>query len=406
MSFIEKLNKASFRGFEFSTSSETKGFGNDVRKKKAINGKVLTYEDVGVKETSFNIEATIGGRANFQEMFEEFERLLNVKGEGRLILPHEGEMLAVVTEARRMTTDKKVGTAVYSITFERVDEHTYEGGSSTSYEVQLQASNVNAAAMNEFQSSFIPQVPDFALNAAALEISGFLNNIQSGISSLRNISTPELPMNSAYELTKTIGDFFENITSFEDKVSYTVASPAAATIDNTGALEIAHALSAAAAPNNTSLLNISDASSDSLRAKNTQSSALLMRSLSASAAAIATSFAEFESKQEALGVRDDVLAVLSDVRREAGEMGWSDTYLQIGTLMADVNADINTGIGRLPETININNKTNRSALALAHRLYGDSAANVFAKADDITKRNGVEHPGFLPATELEVLIDV
>lgn len=73
--------------------------------------------------------------------------------------------------------------------------------------------------------------------------------------------------------------------------------------------------------------------------------------------------------------------------------------------MAAVNSDINTGLGRLPDTIIIDSKNVRSSMELAHRLYGDTPSQVVGKFQDMVSRNGIVHPSFVPAEEQEVLID-
>ena len=73
--------------------------------------------------------------------------------------------------------------------------------------------------------------------------------------------------------------------------------------------------------------------------------------------------------------------------------------------MAAVNTDINTGLGRLPDTVTIRNQAVRSALELSYRLYGDKRSLVISKASDIVDRNNIIHPSFVPADDLEVLID-
>ncbi|MDP7142694.1 MAG: DNA circularization N-terminal domain-containing protein [Alphaproteobacteria bacterium] len=406
-SFFDQLRKASFKGFEFAWDREDKTGGRDVKKHKLINGKKVSYEDVGVKETAFTIEAVIGGREDFVAQAAAFEALLNEKGIGRLVLPHEGEIAAVVMDVRRRTSSNEVGIVRFSITFERVEPDSKSSFTSTSVTLKNQADTSLDAALTDFINAYNANVPDFVLDSTLAQIAGFTGGMNTA---LNRIGTDVRPPVFVPSDAKTFGQqiismFTGLLLNFESPVDYTISTAATPGISDStsNAFEVSRTLNGISGE----LRTIEDAvtTTGSLRAKNNTAVDLLTKIAGTSAAAKAVAYADFESKEQALNMRDSLLHNMSSLREAAGTARWSGSYTSLGSLMAAVNSDINTGLGRLPDTITIQNGSVRSSLALAHRLYGDNPAQVISKAQDIVNRNGIVHPSFAPAEDLEVLID-
>lgn len=401
--FYDQLRTPSFKGFAFALSNNAKGFGRDIKKNKVINGSRVYYEDTGVKETTFSIEAVIGGTADFLKQADAFEALLQEKGSGRLVLPDTGEMKAVVTDARRRTESNQVGLVFFTITFEKVDDAVTQTNVSTAAAVQDQASNTYSAALADFTGVYKSSVPDFVTDATTTQMSSFLGDLSSSLARAgKDFTVPSFSFQNGGTFGQQIIDMLDGLVAYDVPVDYSIAGVPGAT-DVLPVLKLVNALSGLTGLNEETVS--AGTTTQTLLASNNQATDLMTKITTATAAAKAVSYANFESQGEALSVRDSMLSSLGTLREAAGDQQWGDSYRALGSLMAAVNEDIDTGLGRLPLTVTVRNNAVRSSLKLAHRLYGDKPSSVIAQADDIISRNGIVHPSFVPVEDLEVLVD-
>lgn len=405
MSFFDQLRTASFKGFDFAWDTEGKDFGRDVKKHKIIGGKKVFYEDLGVKETAFTIEAVIGGTEDFVEQANAFEALLAERGVGRLVLPHDGEITAIVMSARRRTSSNEVGIVRFSITFERVEPDSKTAFTSTSVTLKSQADQSMSGALSDFMNFYNDNVPDFVLDSTLSQITNFAGTLDKGLNRIGvDFEAPVFIPSDAQTFGGQIISMFTELLNFESPIDFTIPVPITPAADNPiSAFEMAQTLTSVGAELEDTEEFVT--TTGSLRAKNNAATDLLTKITATSTAAKAVAFADFTSKAEAITMRDTLLGNMSSLRAAAGREKWSESYKSLGSLMAAVNSDINTGLGRLPDTIIIDSKNVRSSLELAHRLYGDTPSQVVGKFQDMVSRNGIVHPSFVPAEEQEVLID-
>ena len=405
MSFHEKLRKPSFRGFEFSLVNESNDFGRDVKAQKPINAKKVYYEDVGVKEDIFTLEIVIGGTDDFVEQAKQFKAILSEKGSGRLVLPHEGEMLAVVLSARQRTDSNEVGIVYFSVTFGRDESVKQQSGISTSFALKNSSDSALDNALIDFLAVYNDNAPDFVLDSTLAQINDYTSNMVSILNRAKvNFTAPEFSVYKAETFGQQIISMFESLISYEDVVDYTVSTSSPIYVEERpDPLLLVNTLSGLTGQVKTDFT--ANTTTQSLRAVNNAATDLLTKISAASAAAKAVSYASFPSKKEAIDVRSNLLNTMATLRTTAGAQRWSNSYTSLGGLMAAVNNDINTGLGRLPDTVTIRNQFVRPSLALAYRIYGDDPTRVVAKASDLVARNAVVHPCFVPAEDMEVIIN-
>lgn len=410
MSFIEQLRPASFRGLAFSLSENAKSFGRDVKKHKIINSRPR-YEDTGEKEDTFTIEAAVGGNDNFLAEADAFEKALSQKGPGRLVLPQTGELTVVVTEARRRESSTEVGIVYFSITFE-IDESPSSsfgafGAASISSATKLQSGALALwdAGLSDFLKSYKSAVPDFILDSTGNQMDDFLSDLSTALSRIgQDFKAPDFTMSSAESFGNEIISLFKDLADYEEVLDFSVGTTTQTT-STIAPLSMVSALTSISGE----LIDVSatsNAATDSTRAGNLQATDLFTKISAAAAAAQAVSYADYESKQEAITLRDNLMNALQMLRTASGEEGWINSYKALGTLMAAVNRDIDEEIGRLPATVTVDSQAVRSSFVLAHRIYGNTPGRVIAMASDIVKRNGIIHPSFIPEEKLEVLADV
>lgn len=398
MNFIDKLNKASWRGFEFPVVSDDEGFGRDIKRHNIINSSPA-YEDTGLKENTFNVQAVIGGHDDFREEAEEFQAVLSQKGAGRLVLPHQGEMQAVVTEARRAHATNEIGIIRFNLVFERVDEKAGSENTQSTHDVIHASEGLNGAALNDFGGTYEDNMPDFVTGQVIAQTELFTTYLSSHLSRVHSVLNPPVfDASTSSIFGSQILNMFDSLVTYEEPIDYSIAFERQ-DVEETDFVQLTNALSSAASA------KMFDGVDAGKRAANLKSVDIFSRIASVSAAAKASLSNEYESQKQALNMKETLFRVIGDLRKEAGENHWSDSYFALGDLMSSVNRDIDNKLGRLPVTTTIKTQDVRSAFDIAHRLFGGTPDQVIDMAKDLIKRNGVIHPGFIPPEELEVLID-
>jgi prophage DNA circulation protein len=116
-----------------------------------------------------------------------------------------------------------------------------------------------------------------------------------------------------------------------------------------------------------------------------------------------SSQAAYPTRSEALAAStlllDNLDGLMEAVEPVSGEPISDDVYQVLAGLRSAVAQDLRTRGARLPDLTTYTTPATLPALVVAHRIYGDAT-----RADEITDRNQISHPGFVPGgEELEVL---
>jgi prophage DNA circulation protein len=117
----------------------------------------------------------------------------------------------------------------------------------------------------------------------------------------------------------------------------------------------------------------------------------------------------YTSQQDAIALRNTLLAALDGVIISAANAAGLDPAAAASTWRSLVAArsaflvDINSEIGRLPAVVTILLPTTMPAWLVAQYLAGDTPSAVRAQYLDIVARNQVTHPAMVPAGDIEAL---
>jgi prophage DNA circulation protein len=103
------------------------------------------------------------------------------------------------------------------------------------------------------------------------------------------------------------------------------------------------------------------------------------------------------SYDDAINVRDEVVAALDVEILAAGDMGQDLTYSALIAVRAAIIQDLTTRGGSLPNVITVTLPAALPSLTIAQRLYQDAS-----RSDQIAAEAGVPHPAFCP-TVFQVL---
>lgn len=402
---FRQLRPASLRGVSFEVDSDDNGFGRRIVTHQFPGRDEPGHEDLGADVSTFSIEAVIIG-SNFIARADALEAALRQPGPASLIHPHYGERTVIVKSANRRHSSRAAGEVIFSITMERYGTVKFPTAASNTAAGLVSSSQGGfAAALSEFNTFFRSGgLPDFVTQDAINRNGSFMEGL-NGLLNTAGIlqAVPVLDVLS--------GDFAQNAIAFYQNL-ITLVAPArkpvigsASTAVPIPARNLVTALMGAADQTLVDTLPATTANR-SARSQNAQSLDFLHRLSSLTAGVGSVRHIAFESREEAVGMRDGLADRLSTLRDELGTAGWDQSWRSAGSMMAALNRDINEQIGRLPKTVRVRPASVRSSLALANRLYGDNPEVLIDRAGDITRRNAVRHPGFVPAENLEVLIDV
>lgn len=406
---FEDLQEASFRGVVFEVPDAATQFGRRVETHEYPGKDTPVHEDMGLAVRRFSVSAVVRG-AGWHGDALKLEAALSEGGPGKLIHPYYGELEVIVLTASRTDSLSSVGEVTFRIDFEKYGPPALpEPVRNTASEVTRGATGLYAAVSADFLERFAAEnVPDFITADAALRLQNFTDNaraIFAASSVPLDIAWPTgWPQASASALAASIVGLYRDIAALVKRkpqaVIGSVAAPAALTQPQV--LGVVRGL--AEASGHRVAETGTGTSSAAVRIANSDALDLMQRTAAAAAAAEASASAVYESREQALEMRDRLAGALQALRDDLGAAGWDGAWGDANGLTAAVVRDINERIGRLPRTVRIQNTAQRPSIVLAQRLYGDDPARLFDKAADITARNRVRHPGFVPAEELEVLL--
>ena len=407
--FHADLQEASFRGVVFEVPDASTQFGRRVETHEYPGKDAPVHEDMGLAVRRFSVAAVVRG-AGWHGDALKLEAALSEGGPGTLIHPYYGEMEVIVLTASRTDSMSSVGEVTFRIDFEKYGPPALpEPVRNTASEVTRGANSLYTSISADFLERFAAEnVPDFITADALIRLNSFTDNARAifAASSVPSLITwpTGWPQGSASDLAASIVSLYRDIAGLVKKKPAAVIGSQSAPLPLSGGqvLNVVRGLADASG------ISVAESgtgtSSAAVRIANAGALDLMQRTAAAAAAAEASASAVYESREQALEMRDGLAGALQALRDDLGAAGWDASWGDANGLTAAVVRDINERIGRLPRTVRIQNTTQRPSMVLAQRLYGDDPARLFEKAADVTARNRVRHPGFVPAEELEVLL--
>lgn len=412
MAWRDQWQKASFRGVEFRIRSAagTLGRRNVVHEYPGRNEPFV--EDMGRKAREFTFEAFVIG-ADYLRWRDQLEEACEKEGSGELVHPTRGRMQVAVQDCRPTENIDAGGMASYSLAF-------IESGANlnpavrvdTPSAVGIAGDNAIDAAAKDFSKTFkVDGMPDFVdLDAAAT-----INNALDGIHAAANGMLPDMSILSAFNaasggiLGKLTGlmrlptDLASGLTGQIAGLRGLGMSPMSAfnslsTLFNFGKSSQPGISTPAVVPPPSAPAATLATPARIQQATNRAAVQALVRRASLVEAAKASAQVAYVSREEAIAVRDNLAARLEIEAETAPD----PVYFALTDLRVAVVNDIQTRAADLARLVQFTPGATAPAIVLAYRLYEDPE-----RADEITTRNKIRHPGFVPGGRaLEVLADV
>ena len=398
------LRPASFRGIRIAVESDDTSFGRRIVTSEFPGSDDATHEDLGKAVRKFNVKLVVLGR-DYLAKAKALEAALEAPGPASFIHPHYGELTVVVHNATRSHSSNAIGEVQFTVSMERYGLPQYPTSAGNTATGLLSAAQGGfASVLTDFASHFVVVgVPDFIGADATLRNQSFIDGLKNilGSSGIAQ-AFPILNVFSSDFAQAAIGIYEALMAAVAPKRKPVIG--AASTAITPSAPRMVRSLMSAADQRLTDD-NAVTSTSMSVRVQNAQSLDFLHRLSSLSAGVGSVRHVSFESREDALAIRDGLSDRLGNLRDELGAAGWDRSWQSAADLQAALNRDISERIGRLPRTVHIRPASVRSSLALANRLYGDQPEALMQRAGDIVRRNAIRHPGFVPAEAMEVLID-
>lgn len=402
MSWREKLQPASFRGvaFHVEDSSGTFGRRNHVHE---YPGQDKPYvEDLGRRTREFSIEAFVVG-ADYMARRDALIEAIERGGEGTLIHPRFGALRVSATDNCRWSeSTREGGMTKFSLAFVESGERQFPATAANSVsEVEAAVNTGLTAVQTDFNNTFaITDLPGWVADASQVLLDAGFDVLDPFVKTA----------NTASNLTRT----FDSVRSNTGTLMATPGNLASQTIDALRELfnvqedtttpitvrnNLAESFAAQSAVNATTPSRQQQADNQQAISDLFNVSATLLAAQSIVQQSDATAVASnadspFDSYDDAVDVRDELLGYLDEVNTGSDEL-----YNAIRATQVALVRHIKQHGYRLERIKTITPAAQLPALVLAHNLYGDAERDA-----DIVRRNKIRHPGFVAGgTALEVL---
>lgn len=441
MSWIDNLQDASFRGVSFKIDGDEATFGRRVQVHEYPNRDKPWSEDMGRATRRFSVQAYLIG----DDFFEQRNRLIEQiekPGTGTLVHPYYGEMTVTVTDEVRVSHSRDEGRMCrVSFSFIEAGELSFPAagiatGSKLTGSTNLFDDCISAA----FEAFGMDGLSDFTQNAVLQRASEMMETVtdafqyvDNGISSASRLlqgdlsvllSPPSSGMNYINSLQK-MWRAGEKLSGNASDLMSMIKGLTGVTLDRglaprgvwktdskttqaqtTQANYVAEAIRTTAISEAAAAVTSLPKTSQAM-VSNQQHSATVAEVQhpavtdilpdddgTATGVTSSTASGEIPSWDELAEVRDTLNAAID---QELSRVTNDQLFLALRQLRTDLNNDISA---RLEQTARTTERTPVEvlpALVLAADWY-DSAA----RETDITTRNGIRHPGFVPVQTLRV----
>jgi len=395
MNWRDNLRAASFRGVEFFFSSIDDGFGRRLATHVYPGRDDPWHEDMGRKTREHRIEAYVLEPDHLVKA-AALEAAIEKAGPGTLVHPVLGDVRVVCTNARRRITTREGGMAVFSLTFEKTADNTYPAASIATDRELLDISDATLLSVQTaFEDGFnvlgLPELIATDAEAQLTSIAGTIGKV---------LGVPRRQIQS-------LAAFATRISSIKSAAGSLVRQPGALSSELAAVIGLFDSISPemAAAPLQrlsgqvTALDPIPGATPmrQTQATNRTAMDALVRRTAIVEGARVASS-RSFDSRADVVTAQADLVAGIESEMQTADDA----SYRALGELRTALVRDLTARAAITPRLVTFTPTTTRPALALAQDYYGDDPAALIARADEITTRNQVRHPGFVPAGPLEV----
>lgn len=399
MTWRDKLQKAALGKAGFLVDSSDGQLGRNVQVHEYPLRDKPYVEDLGRKARRFTLEAYVIG-ADYMSARDALIAQLETPGSKTLMHPYLGELKVTVVEAQgpREST-REGGMARFSITVVESGEHVFPtSAADTQKKVDKNSDDTleKVKVTAEWKWNVAAQ-PSFVADSAVNRLRKFSGDLQTLVARITTlpqkmagyIAAAKELSDTAAALVLTPKTMIERISNLIRELTNIAAAPA-------HALQVVQAMvdygqDFAVVPTGTP--------SRQQEADNQQALVQLVQVSAICTAAQLASTLEYASADDALAMRDELIAAIDD----QGERLDDDTlYYALVDLRTAVVADLEQRAAQLAQLTQVQLRETTAAVVLAYELYEDALRDA-----EVIARNAVRDGNFLPSGRaLEVLSHV
>ncbi len=420
MTWRDELQPASFRGVPFHvetvTRTETLHADEQVFPGRASAGEAVHVEHLGAGPERFQVDAFVVGD-DYHERRDALEDALRTPGAGRLVHPYRGELVvSVVGQITTSESRQRGGFARVTFACVVTESPTLRRTPDTGAIVERDLDAFLAGLAGDFEAQYDGELAeDFQASSRSVfdEAGGALSDVYSsvlaGAGEVSDFATDveavardveafaSAPFTAARALITALG----RITSAPERI----LGAALATEQRGGT--VVGALMAAVRPlirfGEDLAAIVPSTPTREAEARNRDAVVQVIRGAAIGQTIRAVATLPFDSRAEAIAVRDELVEALDRLVDEGSAGGSSASGAELYELLSSARAStvehLSAIARRLPELTDHVVDVDAPALVIAHELYGDARREA-----EIVARNDPPTPGLIPAgTVLEVL---
>lgn len=394
MAWRDRLRPASFRGAAFEVADTDGETGRRLAVNEYPSRDEPFVEDLGRKARRFTVTGYVIG-PDYMDRLEAVLRAAEADGPGTLVHFFRGELQVHCEALRYAESQNEGGMARLTFTFvEAGGVRAPADAPDTRALTGAAADDALSAARTVFNREFtLTRLPEFV----AAEAAAWGADLAATVAGLP--VAPDSTANVKADLDTAIRDLATNGATLFRSVD-----PAAPILDLlrlfgwaagttqqgrrtvlTGLRDVAAFPAAQPAP-----AMPTTPVRQRLAANQGQLARLTVRAALAEQARVSAGL-DYDSRDDAVAVRDALTRDLRDAATEAADAGEDEAYGALKSLSAAVTRDLTRRGASLAPITRYRMGAVLPALTLAHRLYGDAG-----RADEVAARNRAAHPGFMP----------
>lgn len=399
MTWRDQLQAASFRGVPFLVDGHEATLGRRGQVHEFPQRDTPFVEDLGRRARVFTVEAYLLG-TDYMQARNRLIEAIEQPGPGALVHPYMGELRVSLVDCKLREATAEGGMARVTMQFVEAGTARFPtGGVSTVAAVSAAADFAAQAVQSNFERRYaVAGKPAFVAEASGNIFTQALGGMQGALAKVRGAA------DQVAKLQRMVDGYKRDLTT----LIYAPAAAAQALVGSIrqlvrsvattprDALSLARtlyrfgSLLPPVAPNTTSRRAQAVAQAEMVR---------LVRVVAAAEGARAATAVVWESYQDAVTARNDLVDTLDEVMLSADLA--DEVYQALHALRTAVVRDVAARGADLARLVAWQPQTTTPSLALAQQLYADAL-----REPELLLRNGIRHPLFVPGgVPLEVLAD-
>lgn len=369
-------------------------------------------EDMGRKAREWRLQFFVAGD-DYDRQRDELIEALDAPEPGELVHPYLGTFSVVATDPRWSESTSEGGVCTFEVTFIESGAETFPVESVDTQGLVMQAADeLEAATIADFMRNWsVEGLLGWSLVSVERDLAAIMRGLENVVGDIAGqvAAAIRLPMNIAGIV---MGGYNRLRNAVLEPVRaldlYSGRSVLSSGDSGSGRVRLSPGTPVRAArlmretgeSGNAVQVPIADTPERRQRARNTIAANQLNGRAAAVEAARLVAATDWLSRGDAEAAGADTLALI-DAQMMQAEPISDAVYGALVTLRAAVTEDLRRRVIALPGLTAYTPQRTLPALVVAHRLYGDAR-----RADEITVRNRVRHPGALRGgMPLEVLSD-